>query len=167
MTVSSERPQPSPVERRVARSLDGENRHGRAIPTEELQRERTVENYLRGAVMPRWMERLKDIEAGTRQHRRALAADHAYLREQHAGDPDGFARTWRARVEQRSFDDVNDLVDDHNEWFPVERQLPVDPRTGEYVKIAGRPYTRDPLTVAWALALFPPTLEDDPPPPKD
>jgi hypothetical protein len=158
MTVSSERPQPSPVQRVVARSLDGENRHGRAIPTEELHRERTVENYLRGAVMPRWMERLKDIESGTRQHRRALAADHAYLRERYAGDPDGFAREWRARVQQRSFDDVNDLVQDHNEWFPVERQLPVDPRTGEYVTVAGRPYTREPLTVEWALALFPPEL---------
>jgi hypothetical protein len=160
MTVSSERPQHSPVERRVARSLDGENRHGRAIPTEELHRERTVENYLRGAVMPRWMERLKDIETGTHLHRRALAADHAHLRERHAGDPEGFAREWRARVQRRSFDDVNDLVADHNEWFPVERRLPVDPRTGEYVKIAGRPYTREPLTVAWALAEFPPTLED-------
>jgi hypothetical protein len=162
MTVSSERPQHSPVQRVVARSLDGEDRKGRAIPTEELHRERTVENYLRGAVMPRWMERLKDIESGTRMHVRALAADHAFLREQHAGDPEGFARVWRERVEQRSFDDVNDLVKDHNEWFPVERQLPMDPRTGEYVKVAGRPYTREPLTVEWALARFPPTLEDDP-----
>jgi hypothetical protein len=160
MWVSSERPEPSPVERRVARSLDGESRRGRAIPTEELHRERSVENHLRGALMPRWMERLKDIETGTRRHRRALGADHAYLRERYAGDPEGFAREWRERVERRSFDDVNGLVQDHNEWFPVERQLPMDPRTGEYVKVAGRSYTRDPLTIEWALAEFPPTLDD-------
>jgi hypothetical protein len=105
--------------------------------------------------MPRWMERLRDIETGTRRHRSRLAADHAWLREQHAGDPDAFAREWRALVAARSFDDVNDLVRDHNEWYPVERQLPMDPRTGEYVLIAGRPYTRDELTAEWALSEFP------------
>jgi hypothetical protein len=31
----------------------------------------------------------------------------------------------------------------------------MDPRTGEYVQIAGRPYTREELTPEWALALFP------------
>jgi hypothetical protein len=31
----------------------------------------------------------------------------------------------------------------------------MDPRTGEYVRIAGRPYTREELTPAWALSLFP------------
>jgi hypothetical protein len=158
MSHSSERPQPSPVERRVARSLDGENRRGKAIPTEELHRERTVENYLRGGVMPRWMERLRDIETGVRQHRSALQRDYDWLRRQHAEDPERFAAEWRALVERRSFDDVNDLVRDHNQWYPVERQLPMDPRTGEYVLIAGRPYTREELTREWALALFPPQL---------
>ena len=151
-----DRPELSAVERRVQRSLDGENRHGRPIPTEELHRERSVESYLRGAVMPRWMERLRDIESGTRRHRSRLAADHAWLREQHPDDPEAFARRWRALVQARSFDDVNDLVRDHNEWYPVERRLPIDPQTGEYVLIAGRPYTREELTVAWALSLFPP-----------
>src|SRR3954447_4823422 len=151
-------PQPSPVERRVARSLDGENRHGRAIPTEELHRERTVENYLRGAVMPRWMERLRDIASGTERHRTALARDHAWLREQCGEDTERFAREWRELVQRRSFEDVNDLVRDHNQWYPVERQLPMDPRTGEYVLIAGRPYTREELTPAWALAQFPAEL---------
>jgi hypothetical protein len=154
----SDRPQPSPVERRVARSLDGEDRRGRPISTEELHRERSVENYLRGAVMPRWMERLRDIESGTRRHRSALARDYAWLREQYGDDPERFGAEWRALVERRSFADVNDLVRDHNEWYPVERQLPMDPRTGEYVLIAGRPYTREELTPAWALAQFPAEL---------
>jgi hypothetical protein len=149
-------PKLSPVERRVIRSLDGEDRRGQPISQQELHRERTVEGYLRGAVMPRWMERLRDIEAGTRQHRRRLAADREWLREQHADDPEGFAAAWRALVAKRSFDDVNDLIRDHNEWYPVERRLPMDPRTGEYVLIAGRPYQREELTVEWALAEFPP-----------
>ena len=152
----SDHPQLSAVERRVQRSLDGEDRKGRRIPTEELQRERSVENHLRGALMPRWMERLRDIDAGTRRHHSRLAADYAWLREQNADDPETFAREWRALVAQRRFDDVNDLVRDHNEWYPVERQLPMDPSTGDYVLIAGRPYTREELTEAWALEQFPP-----------
>ena len=150
----------SPVERRVLRALDGEDRRGQPISQQELHRERSVEGYLRGGVMPRWMERLRDIEVGIRQHRRRLAADREWLAEQHQGDPERFAAEWRALVQARSFDDVNDLVRDHNEWYPVERQLPMDPRTGEYVLIAGRPYTRDELTPEWALAEFPPELAD-------
>jgi hypothetical protein len=156
----SDRPQLSAVERRVAKSLDGEDRKGRRISTEELQRERSVENYLRGALMPRWMERLRDIEAATRRHRARLAADHAWLREQCGGDAERFAREWRDLVERRSFDDVNGLVRDHNEWYPVERQLPIDPSTGEYVVIAGRPYTREELTPQWAFAQFPSRLPE-------
>lgn len=145
----------SAVEKRVIRSLDGEDRHGQPISQQELHRERSLEGYLRGAVMPRWMERLRDIEAGTRQHVRRLRADREWLRAQHPGDDAAFAREWRALVEARSFDDVNDLIRDHNEWYPVERQLPMDPRTGEYQLVAGRPYQREELTVEWALAAFP------------
>ncbi len=154
----TDRPQLSAVERRVIRSLDGETRHGQPISQQELHRERSVEGYLRGGVMPRWMERLRDIEVGIRQHRRRLAADREWLAEQHAGDPERFAAEWRAMVRARSFDDVNDLIRDHNEWYPVERQLPMDPVTGEYVLIAGRPYRREELTADWALSEFPPAL---------
>src|ERR1700712_941395 len=100
-----DRPELSAVERRVQRSLDGEDRRGRRLSTEELQRERTVENYLRGAVMPRWMERLRDTGAGPPPPRSRLAADYAWLGEQHADAPEAFARAWRALVAARRFDD--------------------------------------------------------------
>ncbi|HEY4095900.1 MAG TPA: hypothetical protein VGM33_10335 [Baekduia sp.] len=148
----------SPVERRVLRALDGEDRRGRPISNEELLRERTVEGYLRGAVMPRWMERLKEIHSGTEAHRRRLAADFEALAAEHPDDPEGFAEAWHALVARRSFEDLNDLIRDHNQWYPVERQLPMDPRTGEYVLIAGRPYWREELTEAWALREFPAVL---------
>jgi hypothetical protein len=60
--TSGDGPDLSAVERRVERSLDGEHRRGKRISTEELQRERSVERYLRGALMPRWMERLREIQ---------------------------------------------------------------------------------------------------------
>ena len=154
---ADDRPALTPAERRIARSRDDDRRMGR-FSTESLQSERTVEGYLRAGVMPRWMERLKEIHAETERHRHTLAAEHAGLRERHAGDPAGFAEAWTARVARWSFDEVNELIRQHNEWFPVERQLPMDPRTGEYVRIAGRRYDRDELSADWALQQFPPTL---------
>jgi hypothetical protein len=155
---TEDQPALSPVERRVLRALDGEDRRGRRISNEELLRERTVEGYLRGAVMPRWMERLKEIHNGTEAHRRRLADEFAAFAEEHAEDPEGFAQAWRDHVARRTFEDVNDLIRDHNQWYPVERQLPMDPRTGEYVLIAGRPYWRTELDADWALSQFPPVL---------
>jgi hypothetical protein len=59
-------------------------------------------------------------------------------------------RTWR-------FDrELNELIEQHNAWYPIERDLPVNPRTGEYVPVGGRSYRRPMLDVAWALRLFPP-----------
>jgi hypothetical protein len=145
----------SPTERHIARSREDDRPHGRPLTHDQLTRERSVEGYLRGAVMPRWMERLREIHAATERHRRELAALYAALREEHAGDPEAFAQAWRRRAERRSFLDVNELIDQHNDWYPVERQLPMDPSTGDYVLIAGRSYRRAPLDADWILRQFP------------
>lgn len=42
----------------------------------------------------------------------------------------------------------------------MERNLPVDPRTGEYLTAGRRPYRREPLGPKWILERFPATLED-------
>jgi hypothetical protein len=38
----------------------------------------------------------------------------------------------------------------------MESGLPLDPRTGDYVRRAGRSYRREEIGPAWALRLFPP-----------
>jgi hypothetical protein len=159
------RPVPSPAERLLARSREEDRPHGRELSHDQLTRERTVEGYLRGAVMPRWMERLREIHAGIERHRRDLAVRYDELRATFADDPEGFALAWHRLADRRSFYDVNELIAQHNEWFPVERQLPMDPRTGDYVLIAGRPYRREPLDRAWLLREFPAAPPDAPAPP--
>lgn len=149
------RPSLSPAERRIARSREDDRPHGRPLTYDQLTRERSVEGYLRGAVMPRWMERLREIHAATERHRRELAALYEALRAELADDPAAFAQAWRRRAERRAFHDVNELIGQHNDWFPMERQLPMDPRTGDYVLIAGRPYRREPLDADWILRQFP------------
>jgi hypothetical protein len=149
------RPALSPAERHIARSREDESAHGRPLTHDQLTRERTVEGYLRGAVMPRWMERLREIHSAIERTRGELAELYDQLRDEYGDDRDGFAADWRRRAERRSFLDLNELIAQHNDWYPIERQLPMDPRTGDFVLIAGRSYRREELDADWILRQFP------------
>jgi hypothetical protein len=120
-----------------------------------------VESYLRGDALPRYIRRAAEIERGTRGHEAALREARASVAEAVGHDPGAFAERWRRVVERWDFEDVNELVRQHNAWYPVERDLPMDPRTGDYVLVSGRSYRRDELDAGWALARFPPALDPD------
>jgi hypothetical protein len=145
---------PSPAERHIARARIEQTPMG-PLSSTALERPKTVEGYLRGAVMPRWMERARQIASETERHRADLREAYDLARELHAGDPDGFARAWRARVQTWPFAGLNELIEQHNEWYPIERDLPLNPRTGEYVLVGGRSYRRPELGPDWILEQFP------------
>ena len=60
-----------------------------------------------------------------------------------------FASEWIDAGERSTFDEVNDLIDRHNRWYPVESRLPMDPRTGEYALVNGGSYRSRHLDAAW------------------
>ena len=99
------------------------------------------------------MRRLRHIEEATRRHEGALAERRAELAA--STSPASFPEAWRAEAAAWSFEDVNRLIRQHNRWYPVEAQLPMDPRTGDYALVGGRPYTRQLLDAAWALERCP------------
>jgi hypothetical protein len=143
------------VERLLARDLEEIDGLGRPLSRRARQTRRSVEAYLQAGVRPRWMERLGEIDAGIAKETRRLERAYEALREEHAGDRAAFSARWRALARSWSFDAVNELIHQHNEWFPIERQLPVDPRTRDYVLVGGRPYRRTPLDAGWVLERFP------------
>lgn len=146
----------SPAERTLWRAIDDAPGVGKPLSRASIERERSLEGYLMGQEPPAWMRRAREIERLTARHERELRAAHRRLREQHGADRRAFARAWRELVERWSFREVNLLVDQHNEWYPIERRLPVHPRTGEYVTVGGgRSYRRERLDAAWALRRFP------------
>ena len=108
-----------------------------------------ADNYLAslGGPLP-YMQRLRLIESETEGHLERLAEAHA----EYLGDPDG----WRRVAERWDFGAVNELIERHNRWYPVEARLAMDPRTRDFVKVGGKPYRRDPLDAAWILERFPP-----------
>ena len=55
--------------------------------------------------------------------------------------------------------EVNDLIDAHNRWYPVESRLPMDPARRDYALVNGADYRRAPVNEGWVLERFPPRLE--------
>jgi len=108
-----------------------------------------ADNYLAslGGPLP-YMRRLRQIEEDTARHLESLAEAHA----EHAGDADG----WRRVAEGWDFGEVNELIERHNRWYPMEARLAMDPRSRDFVKIGGRSYRCEPLDAAWILERFPP-----------
>src|SRR5437773_12304085 len=103
------------------------------------------DNYLAslGGPLP-YMRRLRQIETLVDEHLARL--DDAYAER---GDD------WHVVAERWDFGDVNELIERHNRWYPVEARLAMDPRSRDFVKIGGRPYRREPLGAAWVLEYFP------------
>ena len=143
-----------PVERLVRKSMIDE---GVARPFSERVRQsrRSMEAYLRAGARPRWMDRVIEVDQGIANERRRLAAAYRALQRECGRDREEFARRWRAVAEAARFDELNDLIRQHNEWYPIERDLPLDPRTGDYVKTRGRSHRRPELGPQWVLEQFP------------
>jgi hypothetical protein len=98
-----------------------------------------------GGPLP-YMLRLRQIDDEIETHTARLAQAHA-----ENGDP----AAWQRLAERWDFGSVNDLIERHNRYYPIEARLPMDPRTRDYVQVGGRSYRRDPLDAAWILDRFP------------
>jgi len=150
----------SPVERIVGQDLDEQAGKGRPLSSRASQTQRSIEAYLKAGLRPRWMERVGEIDAGIARERRHLARAYGALQEECAGDPELFAARWRACARSWPFDELNELIEQHNAWYPIERDLPLNPRTGDYVRVGGRSYRRPVLGPEWVLEQFPPAADD-------
>jgi hypothetical protein len=107
-----------------------------------------ADNYLAslGGPLP-YMRRLRQIEEETAGHLARLAEAYAEV----GRDPEA----WRRVAGRWDFGEVNELIEKHNRWYPIEARLAMDPRSRDFVKVGGRPYRREPLDAAWVLARFP------------
>ena len=143
----------TPAERLIERSHIDDSGQGQPLDERARQRQRSVEAYLRGEALPRYMQRAVDIEKATREHERQLRRAHEQLRR--VVDRLEFARHWNEIVRGWDFEAVNQLIREHNEWYPVERDLPMNVRTRDYVLVNGRSYRRTELDEDWILARFP------------
>jgi hypothetical protein len=98
-----------------------------------------------GGPLP-YMTRLREIAGLTAEHEAALAEVRAEVSDD---------ALWLEVAERWDFGEVNDLIERHNRWYPVEARLPMDPRTGDYALVNGERYTRRLLDARWVLERFP------------
>ena len=119
----------------------------------------TVETYAAASGGPlAYMVRLRQIETWTDVHEERLREAWQSLAGECDGDAVAFARRWHETVVAWDFGEVNELIDRHNRYYPAEAKLPMDPRTGDFAPVDGRPYRRSHLDAGWALDRFPVVL---------
>jgi len=145
--------------RTLAEDLEGSPLKGRPVRRRLRNFRPDAASYIASLGGPRpYMTRLREIHDLTADHERRLAEEWAVLAAECASDEAAFSRGWRAVAERWNFYEVNDLIDRHNRWYPLESRLPMDPKTGDFVKVEGESYRRRPLDADWVLERFPPVL---------
>lgn len=143
----------------LERELEGSPLKGMPLAARLRNFKPAVDKYVASLGGPLvYMQRLRQIEIETAGHEERLAvAWHALADE--CPDPVEFAERWRRTAERWSFTAVNELIERHNRWYPAEARLPMDPRSGDFVLVGGKPYRRRFLDAAWVLERFPAELE--------
>jgi hypothetical protein len=132
---------------------------GKPLPIRARHFRPTADAYLVATRGPLpYMLRLREIEQRTEAHEVSLRDAWVALAAECAGDPERFGREWRRFARNEAFDEVNDLIERHNLWYPVESRLPMDPRRGDYALVNGRDYQVAPLDADWVLTRYPPDL---------
>jgi hypothetical protein len=108
----------------------------------------SFEQQLRAAAggLPAYIRRKRAIEDLRETIVRGLAEPCASARSSGANAV-LYART---KAPAREVERLRELVARHNRWYPIEANLPIDPRTGELLERTGEPWR--PMDV--------PTLED-------
>ena len=155
----------TPRERRELAALDEDLQTipltGRPLPVRARLGRPTAETYLAATRGPLpYMLRLREIEQRTGAHESQLRHAWHSLADECSAEPERFRGEWLGRASAHTFDEVNDLIDRHNLWYPVESRLPMDPRTGDYALVNGGDYRLAPLDADWILQRFPANLGD-------
>ena len=114
------------AERLVKKDLDGSTGLGKPISSRARLSQRTIESYLKAGVKPRWMERISEIDSAITHQKRRFERAHRNLRAECDGDPALFAQRWTEFAQRARFDELNELIQQHNDWYPIERDLPMD-----------------------------------------
>lgn len=133
---------------------------GRPLPLRLRNFRPSAEGYLASLGGPlAYMLRLRQIDRLTLGHEAELELAWRELALESSGDAALFEQRWREAAAAWPFDEVNDLIERHNRWYPIESRLPMDPSTGDYALVNGADYRRDPLDGHWVLDRFLPVLE--------
>jgi hypothetical protein len=143
----------------LERDLAGAPFAGERVRPRPQPLSRSADRYVvsLGGPLP-YMVRLREIAEETAAHERKLERIWRELSARYRGDEDAFARRWRRVATRWNFVAVNQLIERHNRYYPVEARLPMDPRTRDFALVNGEHYRKRPLDADWILERFPPSF---------
>ena len=136
---------------------------GKPLPVRARHFRPSAEAYLVATRGPLpYMLRLREIEQRTAEVESSVRSAWEATADECGGDAERFRRLWADRARSWPFDELNDLVERHNRWYPAESRLPMDPRRGDYALVNGRDYRLEPFGPGWVLERFPADLRSLP-----
>ncbi len=156
--VSPESPRGRRERESLAEDIRSTTLYGRPLRLRLRNFQAATDGYLSalGGPLP-YMIRLREITRMTADHEQRLAGAWRALAASDLDDG-AFTAAWQTEVEEWSFDEVNELIDRHNRFYPAESRLPMDPQTRTHALVGGEDYRRRPLDASWALHRFPAVL---------
>ena len=136
----------------LAEDLEGSPFAGKPLPLRLRNFRPGADHYVSALGGPlAYMLRLRRIDVLTEALERAVTDARAELLCDCDGDLGRFAERWRDVAATWDFGEVNDLIDLHNRWYPVESRLPMDPARRDYALVNGKDYRRAHLDAGWVL----------------
>ncbi len=91
------------------------------------------------AGVPAYMRRKRRIEDLEEAMRQALVEVYQQALEDNGGDEAAAKNTMQQRAREMDLGLLNDLIDRHNRYYPIEANLPSDVKTGKLM-VSGKPW---------------------------
>ncbi|HNS95977.1 MAG TPA: hypothetical protein PLJ27_00310 [Polyangiaceae bacterium] len=100
----------------------------------------SLEARVRAAAgIPAYMRRKRRIEDLEEAVHRVLEDTYEQALEEHGGDEQTARNIVREQAQRMDLSLLNDLIDRHNRYYPIEANLPTDIKTGRWM-LAGKPW---------------------------
>ena len=91
----------------------------------------SLENKVRSMFgPPHFAVRARRIENAIRQLTEDLSIEYAGMHDKFGDDPEEFAEQWEKLIESLELDELNDLIEKHNTYYPMEANLQISPDSG-------------------------------------
>jgi len=104
---------------------------------------------------PYFAVRARQIERITDQLLKDLDIEYRITIDQYGDRPETFAREWEDLIEALPLDSLNDLIERHNEYYPIEANLRIDRGSGAYMMGAAPWEPKEKVTTESLLQQFP------------
>ena len=119
----------------------------------------SLENKVRSMFgPPHYATRARRIENITHKLMEDLVFEYASMIDRFGDDPEVFAQQWKELISSLELGELNDLIDKHNTYYPMEANLQIDPDSGAPLLGSAPWEPTERISVEGLLKIFPPDM---------